>query len=210
MNEFRSNCFYCKAWNSKEKVIYCTLIVGVLSWVVCWLPSLLTQCYKNMATSAGGSCIGGKSMLTWCMSGTYDIQWYMSDNTTLWYPQRYLCQIYNKNQQFFHSLRISKICLKDKEASGSLFKDSNGLASLLFYTRKKFFGWGLQIFCKWRHKWSSFWAILVHVTWPRSQPLGQSILLKFLLETWLESKPLIDFLSFLVQKLNTLINYLIS
>jgi len=47
-------------------------------------------------------------------------------------------------------------------------------------------------------------AILAHVNWPKAQPLGQSILLKFLLETRLESEssePLIDFLAFLVQKL---------
>jgi len=50
-----------------------------------------------------------------------------------------------------------------------------------------------------------------------AQPLGQSVLLKFSLETRLESEsfePLIDFLAFLVQKLwskiNKLINYLIS
>ena len=60
-------------------------------------------------------------------------------------------------------------------------------------------------------------AILAHVTWPRAQPLGQSVLLKFLLETRLESEsfePLINFLAFLVQrlwsKINNLINYLIS
>ena len=49
-----------------------------------------------------------------------------------------------------------------------------------------------------------FGAILAHVTWPRTQPLGQSISLKFLLETRLESEsfePLIDFLAMLVQKL---------
>jgi len=42
------------------------------------------------------------------------------------------------------------------------------------------------------------------VAWPRAQPLGQSISLKFSLETRLESEsfePLIDFLAFLVQKL---------
>jgi len=50
---------------------------------------------------------------------------------------------------------------------------------------------------------SSFWAFLVHVTWPRAQPLGKSISLKLSLETRLESEPfepLIDFLAFLVQK----------
>jgi len=44
---------------------------------------------------------------------------------------------------------------------------------------------------------------LAHVAWPRIQPLGQSVSLKFSLETGLESEsfePLIDFLTFLVQK----------
>ena len=51
---------------------------------------------------------------------------------------------------------------------------------------------------------SSFRVILAHVAWPRAQPLGQSVSLKFSLETRLESEsfePLIDFLVFLVQKL---------
>jgi len=42
------------------------------------------------------------------------------------------------------------------------------------------------------------------VAWPRTQPLGQSISLKFLLETRLESESfeaLINFLAFLVPKL---------
>ena len=45
---------------------------------------------------------------------------------------------------------------------------------------------------------------MVHVAWPKAQLLGQSVLLKFSLETRLESEsfePLIDFLVFLVQKL---------
>jgi len=103
------------------------------------------------------------------------------------------------------------------DCARDLFKASNGLASLLVSTRKKIFGWGLRIFCEWRHKWSSLWVILAHVTWPKAQPLGQSISLKFSLETRLESESfdtLIDFLTFLVQKLwskiNKLINYLIS
>ena len=59
---------------------------------------------------------------------------------------------------------------------------------------------------------SSFKVILAHIAWPRAQPLGQSVSLKFSLETRLESKsfePLIDFLAFLVQtlsKINKLIN----
>ena len=58
-------------------------------------------------------------------------------------------------------------------------------------------------------KWSSFWAILAHVTWPTAQPLGQSILLKFLSETRLKCESfelLIDFVAFLVQKLWSKIN----
>jgi len=43
-------------------------------------------------------------------------------------------------------------------------------------------------------------VILAHVAWPRAQPLGQSISLKFSLETRLESfECLIDFLAFLVK-----------
>ena len=88
------------------------------------------------------------------------------------------------------------------DCAKELFSGSNGLASLLDCTRKKFFGWGLRIFCEWCHKWSSFGVILAHVAWPRAQPLGQSISLKFSLETRLESRsfePLIDFLALLVQ-----------
>ena len=46
--------------------------------------------------------------------------------------------------------------------------------------------------------------MLAHVTWPRAQPLGQSVSLKFSFEIRLKSKsvePLINFLAFLVQKL---------
>jgi len=45
---------------------------------------------------------------------------------------------------------------------------------------------------------------LAHVAWPKAQPLGQGVSLKFSLETRLESEsfePLIDYLAFLVQKL---------
>jgi len=51
---------------------------------------------------------------------------------------------------------------------------------------------------------SSFKVILAHVAWPRAQPLGHSVSLKFSLETTLESEsfdPLINFLAFLVQNL---------
>jgi len=49
----------------------------------------------------------------------------------------------------------------------------------------------------------SFWLMFPGL-WPKAQSLGQSVTLKFSLETRLESKsfePLIDFLAFLVQKL---------
>jgi len=45
---------------------------------------------------------------------------------------------------------------------------------------------------------------LAHVAWPKAQPLGQSVSLKFSLETRLESEsfePWFDLLAFLVQKL---------
>ena len=103
------------------------------------------------------------------------------------------------------------------DCARELFNGSNGSASLVDCTRKKNFCLGVRVFCEWRHKWSSFGVILAHVAWPRAQPLGQSVSLKFSLETRLESEsfePLVDFLAFLVQKLwskiNKLINYLIS
>ena len=47
-------------------------------------------------------------------------------------------------------------------------------------------------------------VVLAHVARPGAQPLGQSVSLKFSLESRLESKsfePLINFLAFLIQKL---------
>jgi len=141
----------------------------------------------------------------------------------LWMPNWYFesrCMIYS---YFDFSLKNSSFRLPCQRPSSSadcareLFKGSNGLASLLDCTRKKIFWFGDVDFCDWRHKWSNFGAILVHVAWPRAQPLGQSVSLKFSLETRLESEsfePLIDFLAFLDHKLwskiNKLINYLIS
>ena len=96
-------------------------------------------------------------------------------------------------------------------------KVSKDVASLLVSTRKKFFCLGLRFFCEWRHKWRTFRPLWPTLPGPGRQPLGGSISLKFSLATKLESKsfaPLIDFLTFLVQKLwskiNKLINYLIS
>jgi len=51
---------------------------------------------------------------------------------------------------------------------------------------------------------SIFGTIVAHVAWLRAQLLGQSVSLKFSLETRLESESfetLIDFLAFLVQRL---------
>jgi len=123
---------------------------------------------------------------------------------------------------FDFGLKISSFQLPYRRPSSSancaraLFKGSNGSASLVDCT-SKIFWLGVLIFCDWHHKWSSFGVISAHVAWSRAQPLGQSVSLKFSLETRLESKsfePLINFLMFLVQKLwskiNKLINYLIS
>jgi len=52
---------------------------------------------------------------------------------------------------------------------------------------KKIFWLGSADFLWRHHKWSSFGVILAHVAGPRAQPLGQSVSLKFSLETRLES-----------------------
>jgi len=99
------------------------------------------------------------------------------------------------------------------DCARELLNGSNGSASLIDCTWKKNFAWEMRVFCEWRHKWNSFRVILAHVAWPRAQPLGQSVSLKFSLETRLESEsfePLIDFLAFLVQKLWSKINKLIN
>ena len=85
-----------------------------------------------------------------------------------------------------------------------LFSGSNGSASLVDCTRKKFFTWGVRFFFEWRHKWRTFWPPWPTLPGPRRQPLGGSILLKFLLETRLQSESfdtLDNLLGFLVQKL---------
>jgi len=99
------------------------------------------------------------------------------------------------------------------DCARELFNGSNGTTSLVDCTRKKNFAWGVRVFCEWHRKWSNFRVILARVAWPRAQPLGQSVSLKFSLETRLEFEsfePLIDFLAFLVQKLRSKINKLIN
>jgi len=84
-----------------------------------------------------------------------------------------------------------------------LFSGSNGSASLVDCTWKKFFVWRVRVFCEWRHKWRTFrlpWPTLLG---PGRQPLGGSISLNFLLETRLQSESfdtLDDLLRFRVQK----------
>jgi len=53
---------------------------------------------------------------------------------------------------------------------------------------KKFGGFRVSFFCELRYKWGGFLAILAHVTWLIAQSLNGSILLKFSLETRLESE----------------------
>jgi len=99
------------------------------------------------------------------------------------------------------------------DCTRELFKGSNRSSNLVDSTRKKCFGWEMRIFCDWHHTWSCFGVILAHVAWPRAQPLGQHVSLKFSLETRLKSEsfePLIDFLAFLVQNLRSKINKLID
>jgi len=81
-------------------------------------------------------------------------------------------------------------------------EDSAKSCSLQY--EKKFFGWGVQIFCEWRHKWRTF-----RPPWPTSpgpgpKPLDGSISLKFLLETRLQYEyfdTLDDLLGFRIEKL---------
>ena len=80
----------------------------------------------------------------------------------------------------------------------------NGLASLVDYTRKKFFWLGVWVFCEWHHKWRTFKPPWPTLSGPGRQLLGGSISLKFLLETRLQSDSfdtLDDLLGFRVQKL---------
>ena len=106
---------------------------------------------------------------------------------TLWEPAYdiFVLQFRPKNSSFHLPCQHPS---SSADWARELFKGSNGSASLVDCTRKKIFGWGVQIFGDWCHKWSSFGVILAHVAWPRAQPLGQSVSLKFSLETGLESK----------------------
>jgi len=68
---------------------------------------------------------------------------------------------------------------------------------------KKFFGWGVRVFCQWR-QWRTFWPPWPISHGPGRQPLGGSISLKFLLDSMLQSESfdtLDDLLGFWIQKL---------
>jgi len=59
------------------------------------------------------------------------------------------------------SLQLPYEChCSSTDCTAELFKPSKNLESQTVCTRKKFFGWALQIFCEWCHKWSIFRVIL--------------------------------------------------
>ena len=80
--------------------------------------------------------------------------------------QRTICSYFDvslKNSSF----RLPCQCHSSStDCARELFKGWNGLASLIDCTRKNFLVGGLQLFCEWHHKWSSFGVILVYVAWP--------------------------------------------
>ena len=95
------------------------------------------------------------------------------------------------------------------DCAWELFKSSKDSANLRVCNQKKILGWGLRIFCEWRHKWRIF-----RPPWPTSpgpgpKPLDGNISLKFLLETRLQSESfdtLDDLLGLRVQKLWSKVN----
>ena len=94
-------------------------------------------------------------------------------------------------------------CNSGAKSGIELIKGSKDVASLLFCTRKKFFGWGVLIFCEWCQNCRTF-----RTPWRTSPGLGPkpsdgSISLKFLLETRLQSElfnTLDDLLGYRVEK----------
>ena len=84
------------------------------------------------------------------------------------------------------------------ESGRELFKGSKDTASLLVYTRKKFFGWGVRVF------WRDFRPPWLTSPDHGPNPLDGSIALKFLLQTRLQCESFDtsdDLLGFQVQKL---------
>ena len=56
-----------------------------------------------------------------------------------------------------------------------LVEVSKDAASLLVCTQKKFFPWGMRVFCEWRHKWRTFRPPWPTLPGPGRQPIGGSI-----------------------------------
>jgi len=54
------------------------------------------------------------------------------------------------------------------DCAKELFNSLNGLARLVDCTRKKFYAWGLRVFCEWCHKWKT-----VRPPWPTLPGLGR-------------------------------------
>ena len=67
-------------------------------------------------------------------------------------------------------------------------KVSKDTASLLVCTLKKFFCLGVRVFREWRNNWRTFRPPWPTLPGPGRQPLGGSILVKFLLEIRLQSE----------------------
>ena len=98
------------------------------------------------------------------------------------------------------------LCVRNSGAKSGreLFKGSKDATRLLVCMWKKFVGWGVRIFCEWRHKWRTF-----RPRWPTSPGPGPtlldgSILLKFLLGSRPQSESfdtVDDLLGFQVQML---------
>ena len=135
---------------------------------------------------------------------------YFTNQTILQFSGFSICKVNPRFPKIFFSSAIYQTG-RSVWAIEQLSSAIGGGARAFFLPQKKFC-LGVRFFCEWRHKWSSFRVIFAHVAWPRAQPLGQSVSLKFSLETRLESEyfePLIDF-TFLVQKLWSKINKLIN
>ena len=179
---------------------------------------------QKLCQHLSGTSIGCHSMKPWyfwvgiffCATAKFKPKCINFYFLTLWEPAYniFVPRFWPKNSSFRlpHQRHSSSA-----DCARELFKGSNGSASLLVCTWKKIFWSGVADFMWVTYKWSSFGVILAHVAWSRAQLLGQSVSLKFLLETRLKSEsfePLINFPAFLVQKLwskiNKLSNYLIS
>ena len=119
---------------------------------------------------------------------------------TLWHPTAFR-DFHEKYTETHVALRGTLFGLV---STTNLVKSSKGVESLVACARKKFFGWGVWIFCEWCHKWRTFRPPWPTLPGPGLKPLDGSISSKFLLETRLQSESfdiLDDLLGFRVQKL---------